>query len=1053
MPPTNATSSATTGATAIASSLQITDKPLLDDREYRLVTLQNGLEALLIHDPDTDKASAALDVNVGSFADPDDLPGLAHFCEHLLFMGTEKYPTENEYSSYLSAHTGQSNAYTAADSTNYYFEVGHEHFYGALDRFSHFFVSPLFSPSCKDREIRAVDSENKNNLQNDLWRLHQIERSLSNPAHPNSKFSTGNINTLETLPAAQKVDVRDRLLEFYASHYSSNIMKLVLIGRESLDTLQDWTADLFSPIKNTNKPKPEYDVPVLTDKELGILIQAKPVKESKRLLFRFPLPDQQPLYESKPAAYLSFTIGHEGPGSILYLLKEKGWANALSSGAAHISKNQDQFIIDIDLTEKGLAEYKQIIDIVFQYIQLLQTQPIAEYIFHEQKAISEVDFKYRPKKSAFRTTSYLAAQMQKPLARESLLSSTVFTKYDEDLIREQLGYLTPDNFRTLLVAQNLKGLDQQEKWYGTPYRVDPLEPAYLEHLKNLAPNPDLALPEPNVFIPDSFDVEKKTVDTPLKFPHLIRNQKQLKVWYKKDDTFWTPKADVRLYFQAPITYASPANFIKTLLYFSLVEDTLSQFAYAAEVAGLSYSVGPSREGFSITVSGYNDKIGVLLEQILRKLRDYKVEPLKFDVWKERTLRTYNNIGFSNAYMQLSYHYNYLLSENVWTLDERQQALENTTFEEVSTFGEQILKKLDVEIVAVGNLYKHEVLQIADHVFEILKPEPVPDTQSVKQRSFWLPPGTEYNFEYTSKDEKNVNSCTEFFIQVAKLTEPRQRVVLELFAAMASEPAFNQLRTREQLGYIVFSGTRMTRTSVGFRMLVQSERTSALLKQRMDRFLVSLGEIIENYSDEQFNKYVASLISKKQEKFKNLGEEADAYNVQISSGYYNFGVHEEDVEALQTVTKREVLDLFYKVISPQAKDRAVLVASHNAVAPPAMSASQVTGSVFTALALKHDIKLDPAEAAELLGKADGKTPEQVLQLAQATLEAKGYGDIAPKFLAEAAEEIVLQTAPEAQARPGSVNVESVSWFKARLQLTEAPVPWKDLTEYMETESKL
>ena len=103
-----------------------------------------------------------LDVNVGSFTDKEyNISGLAHFCEHLLFMGTEKYPKENEYSNYLSKHSGSSNAYTAAEHTNYYFQVGADYLEGALDRFSQFFIAPLFSKSCQDREINAVDSENK----------------------------------------------------------------------------------------------------------------------------------------------------------------------------------------------------------------------------------------------------------------------------------------------------------------------------------------------------------------------------------------------------------------------------------------------------------------------------------------------------------------------------------------------------------------------------------------------------------------------------------------------------------------------------------------------------------------------------------------------------------------------------------------------------------------------------------------------------------------------------------------------------------------------------
>jgi insulysin len=66
------------------------ERPQLDDRAYRIITLPNKLEVLLIHDANTDKASAALDVNVGSFSDSEDLPGIAHAVEHLLFMGTEK---------------------------------------------------------------------------------------------------------------------------------------------------------------------------------------------------------------------------------------------------------------------------------------------------------------------------------------------------------------------------------------------------------------------------------------------------------------------------------------------------------------------------------------------------------------------------------------------------------------------------------------------------------------------------------------------------------------------------------------------------------------------------------------------------------------------------------------------------------------------------------------------------------------------------------------------------------------------------------------------------
>jgi insulysin len=85
--------SASTRASVLTDGME---KPLLDNRTYRVVRLANDLEALLIHDPDTDKASAAMDVNIGSFSDADDMPGMAHAVEHLLFMGTEKVCDSDE---------------------------------------------------------------------------------------------------------------------------------------------------------------------------------------------------------------------------------------------------------------------------------------------------------------------------------------------------------------------------------------------------------------------------------------------------------------------------------------------------------------------------------------------------------------------------------------------------------------------------------------------------------------------------------------------------------------------------------------------------------------------------------------------------------------------------------------------------------------------------------------------------------------------------------------------------------------------------------------------
>jgi hypothetical protein len=75
-----------------------------------------SMDVLLISDPETDKASAAMDIYIGQLCDT--IPGIAHFCEHMLFIGTTKYPTENAYDQYLSTHGGSSNAFTYVAKKN-----------------------------------------------------------------------------------------------------------------------------------------------------------------------------------------------------------------------------------------------------------------------------------------------------------------------------------------------------------------------------------------------------------------------------------------------------------------------------------------------------------------------------------------------------------------------------------------------------------------------------------------------------------------------------------------------------------------------------------------------------------------------------------------------------------------------------------------------------------------------------------------------------------------------------------------------------------------------
>jgi secreted Zn-dependent insulinase-like peptidase len=203
---------------------------------------------VVVSDPVATRAAAAMSISVGSYSDPSEIPGLAHFLEHMVFNGNEKYPVEGAFDDFLSTHRGSTNAETGEEITNFFFDIRPSKLRDALDIWSQFFISPLIKPESAKREMRAVDSEFKNLAQKDGSRADEVLRATSNPASPFSRFSCGNLRTLETDPTARKIDVVEAVRAFRRRHYVTSNMRLVLYGRESVDVLARWAEELFKGV-------------------------------------------------------------------------------------------------------------------------------------------------------------------------------------------------------------------------------------------------------------------------------------------------------------------------------------------------------------------------------------------------------------------------------------------------------------------------------------------------------------------------------------------------------------------------------------------------------------------------------------------------------------------------------------------------------------------------------------------------------------------------------------------------------------------------------------
>jgi insulysin len=309
------------------------ETPGFDQREYGQLVLENKIVATLISDRTLTRSSCALAVDVGASDDPHEYPGLAHFTEHMLFLGTQKYPKENHYKDFLNTHGGSSNASTSMETTVYRFDVNSTHFAEALDIFSQFFKQPLFSPESASREIKAVDAEDSKNRQLDGRRTLQILKCLVNPSHPYSKFSTGNITTLaKGDPEGNAQLLREQMKAFYHTFYLSRSMGVAVAGPQPLAELEALAKEHFSDILHNPAPKAPSSFELSPDcLQKGQEIFVNPVREIHDLSILWVLPSLRSgslfnasitnrfcrtLYRSDPCRFMSFLLGHEGEGSI-----------------------------------------------------------------------------------------------------------------------------------------------------------------------------------------------------------------------------------------------------------------------------------------------------------------------------------------------------------------------------------------------------------------------------------------------------------------------------------------------------------------------------------------------------------------------------------------------------------------------------------------------------------------------------------------------------------------------------------------------------------------
>lgn len=893
---------------------RLLEKSPNDHKSYYPLTLDNGLRVVVVHNPLTDRSAAAIAVNVGHFNDPKDRQGLAHFLEHMLFLGTEKYPDGSEYNQFISQHGGNNNAWTGTEHTSFFFDIDSQQFEPALDRFSSFFICPLLSKEFVVSERQNIDAEFKLKLKDDIRRLYDVHKETINQKHPFSQFSVGNIDTLED---RDNSCIRDEVAAFFENYYRAQHMTLVLEGPQAIEQLTEYAKQYFGAIKSATKTLPKITEPLYLADNLGIQIDVKPEKQARNLIISFAMPALDPHYRSKPLSYISYLLGHEGHGSLLSELKRKQWAMSLTAGGGINASNFKDFNISLQLTESGLKHQHDIVSLVFSYINLLKSEGFNEVYYKEKQTLYSHAFTFQEKLSSIDSAKQLVLNMQHYPVHDYIFGDYVMAGCDQALYNHFMAYLDATNMRLISIHKDIVP-SKVSHWYQVPYHVEKLDDNQLSAWQQSPLLDCFALPPVNPYLIS--DPQVLPLEPQPDKPQVIVDNSGFRVWHRQDTSFGVPKGNIYINIDSPESVSSLKNMAMTKLFVDLFSDSVIEENYNAEIAGIQYHMFPHQAGFSLQISGFSQKQPDLLLSLSHGLHRHQFDQPRFELFRNQLVQHLKNSSKSKSISQLFSWLSSLMQPNNPLTAQVIDALEAIDFETFCRFCEQVFSSIAIEVFIYGNWPKSHALKIASVIEKTFDGRLSEDA--------WVNcPVTDFSNKQQCLNTQ-VLPDHDYAALVYYPLENRsiELSVLAMVTSHLMSPLFFQaMRTEKQFGYLVGVGYIPINQFPGLGLYIQSPNFDAkVLTDEIFAFVDNFTGYLAQLPKQEWQYIKQGLIGQLLEKENSLRIKGQKYWLCISNKDWEFNQKDKLIQAIDNLELEQVAEFIHSVLSTQSDpDRIVL----------------------------------------------------------------------------------------------------------------------------------
>jgi insulysin len=927
--------------------------------------LPNGLKYMVISYPELDKSAVGIDVYVGASDDPREYQGLAHFLEHTLFLGSQKYPDASYFDNFLNNNSGTSNANTSIESTNFHYDISNEALEESIKIFSEFFKSPLFSKEYIDKELNAIESEFKLDYRDDFQRLSQL---IFFEGYKESTFNTFINGNLETL---KKDEIRDKVMEFYNNKYDAQIMSLSIFSNKTIEELKNIVIKYFSDIKSVLGYKLTKKNYLYDKNNMGYLYKIIPIKNNSYIVFNWTINKTYSKYmKAGPMTFVESILGHETKHSLTSYLKKKGYIYSLVSSSEYIQDLSTNISIRIKLSDEGYNNYEKIISIILSYINYLQKEEIHKDFYEEIKQLSEIDFFLDIQNDPIDFCENVSRDLNLLKPNEPYYISSKIEEYKPDLLKEILNSLTPQNLNIYLLSNKLqtekeylenKNLYNTEKIYGTEYmKIKKNFSKYIADIKSFQDS-DLDYPELNPFIAKDLsmiDLVKENINLDeFKYPKKMWDKDSI-IWYKPVVKYKIPKVYI-----VGKAYVSNMNlnfetfYIYIEIFNKLIEKENSDFNYFGTISENSFSISCGISSIHIKASGYSDSLEKYITEYFKILSKFveiqKIENIisKLNKILDEQINSAKNFYLGDVGTQTKKTALFILKKlkvlNKIEIYEnfRKDLDQNKIPEEFLFCIKNFLKKVKYEWLVEGNiLYKNveKIIQkIETELYNLFggkkqeHKEPLSINEIRKQREVKLPCDKIYRYNFCSKDPKNESSTMLVFFQTINANFNDKNAFnpqlyenyIKIFCLnyimfyIFNELFYEILRTKEQLGYDVSFSTETNNNIFGFKFYVSSSKYNPdEILERINKFIVDNDlNKEENFSDENFESYKKSMLVDLMEKPLTLESEMGRDLAYIFDRSYTFDERLKMIKYTnEKLTKKDVIDYFNEFIFLKAK---------------------------------------------------------------------------------------------------------------------------------------